>query len=229
MDQVRAAQEVGCRPREAERGCAQRGERRGRQSANTGRGAAGSGVHGIRGGYAPDDDTGGTGPPAAAEAAAGSRWTFTRGKTTLSAEDARGSERAPRGAARSLVNQVSNRARAAAQEKRAGSQQHSRRRSERTIYVLSRDARSAAETAALERFISRKMRRLTRRTPTDSFQREERNTHHDKRRTNRTRPLRADEDDEVLRSHATRAADRRRYAPGRSSASSETSMRPRSR
>ena len=63
--------EMGCRPREAEQGSAQRGERRGRQSANTGRGAAGSGVHGIRGGYAPDDDTGGTGPPAAAEARRG--------------------------------------------------------------------------------------------------------------------------------------------------------------
>ena len=73
--------------------------------------------------------------------------------------------------------------RAATQESGAGSQQHSRRRSERTIYVLSRDARSAAETAALEleRFHSSQD---AARNPLDArrliFKREEGETHHDK-------------------------------------------------
>ena len=50
-----------------------------------------------QGGYAPDDDTGGTGPPAAAETRRGRGGdAYPWGKTTLSAEDARGSERDPR-------------------------------------------------------------------------------------------------------------------------------------
>ena len=88
--------EMGCRWREAERGSAQRGERRGRQSANTGRGAAGSGVHGIRGATPPMTTRVVRGRLRRPRRGGVAVETLTRGKTTLSAEDARGSEREPR-------------------------------------------------------------------------------------------------------------------------------------
>ena len=53
VDQVRAAQKWAAARKKPNGGSAQRGERRGGQSANTGRGGAGSGVHGIRGATPP--------------------------------------------------------------------------------------------------------------------------------------------------------------------------------
>ena len=160
--------EMGCRQKEAERRIRTEGREAGGTISEYGPRRGGERRPRDQGGYAPDDDTGGTGPPAAAEARRGRRGDAYPGARRRSQ---RKTPAAPNESpARSLVNQVSNHARLrAATQKRAGSQQHSRRRSERTIYVLSRDARSAAETAALERFMSRKMRRLTRWTPTDSF------------------------------------------------------------